>query len=186
MNPLLRLVRRFRRDRRGSILAETAITLSILAMVSLAGVEVARYTLLHQKMERIAASIGDLIAQAETLSETDVTNVFDAIGEIAKPFEMGPNGLVIISSVSATGGSGPVMNWQRTGGGSMGASSEVGEPGNPATLPPGLIVDDGDTVIVAEVRYSYTPWLYSAVIDPSELYHTAFFRPRMGALKEIN
>ena len=102
------MLRKFLKQRRGSILAETAITLSILAVVSLGGVEVARYTLLNQKLERIAASIGDLIAQAETLTEIDVTNVFDAIGEVAKPFEMGPNGIVIISSVSASGGSGPV------------------------------------------------------------------------------
>ena len=110
MTKLVDLVRRFCGARRGSLLAETAITLSVVSLVSLAGVEVARYTLLHQKLERIAASVGDLIAQAPFLTETDVTNVFNAITEVARPFEMGPNGLVIISSVGATGGSGQVTS----------------------------------------------------------------------------
>jgi Flp pilus assembly protein TadG len=146
MTPVRRLLRRLTGDRRGSILAETAVTISVLAMVSLAGVEVGRYTLLHQKMERVAASIGDLIAQAPTLSETDVDNVFAAIGEVAKPFEMGPNGLVIISSISLDSGGNPQITWQRTDGGLSG-SSAVGASGGPATLPAGLTVEAGDTVI---------------------------------------
>ena len=158
MKLMRRLLRNFSRDRRGSLLAEMAVTLSILTTLSLSGVEMARYTLLHQKMERISASIGDLIAQAETLTETDVLNVFDAIGEVAKPFEIGTNGVVIISSVSASEGSGPQLNWQRIGGGSLSATSHIGStPGGSVTLPAGLNVIDGETVIVAEVMYDYTP-----------------------------
>ena len=187
MKRLRKFIRKFSRDRDGSLLAEMAITLSLLTTLSLSGVEVARYTLLHQKMERISASIGDLIAQAETLTETDVLNVFDAIGEVAKPFEMGANGLVIISSVGASEGSGPTMNWQRIGGGSLIATSQVGStPGAAATLPTGLNVIDGETVIVAEVMFAYTPWLYDAVIGASQLYHTAFFRPRLGTLTSVD
>jgi Flp pilus assembly protein TadG len=184
---LRRLLRNFSRDRRGSLLAEMAVTLSILTTLSLSGVELARYTLLHQKMERISASIGDLIAQAETLTETDVLNVFDAIGEVARPFAMGTNGVVIISSVSASEGSGPVLNWQRTGGGTLGLASQIATtPGAPAALPAGLTVIDGETVIVAEVMYDYAPWLYDAVIGATQLYHTAYFRPRLGTLTTVD
>lgn len=185
MPKMLQILRRLRDERRGSLLAETAITLSVLVFVTLAGIEIGRYTLLHQKLERIAASVGDLIAQAKTLSDTDINNVFAAIEEVAKPFEMGANGVVIITSVSASEGSGPIVNWQRIGGGTMGGGSEVGEPDGAALLPDGLSVDDGDTVIVAEVRYTYTPWLYPGVINSNDLYHTAFFRPRQGTLTQI-
>ena len=186
MSKILDFLRKFIGERRGSLLAETAITLSLLTTLSLSGVEIARYSLLHQKLERISASIGDLIAQAETVNETDVVNVFNAIGEVAKPFEMGANGIVIISSVGASEGSGPTLNWQRTGGGSLAAASHIATaPGETATLPNGLTVIDGETVIVAEVMYAYTPWLYSALIGPSQLYHTAFFRPRLGTLTTI-
>lgn len=187
MRMLIQGVGRFWRARRGSLLVETAMTLSVISMVALGGLEIARYTLLHQKMERIAASIGDLIAQAEFLNETDVINIFGAIEEVAKPFEMGPSGKVIVSSVGASAGSGPVLNWQRSGGGGLIATSQIGtlETG-PASLPAGLTVIDGETIIVAEVFYNYTPWIYAAVVQDSEVYHTAFFRPRLGTLKTID
>jgi len=187
MRLLQRLLAKFARDRRGSLITEMAVTLSVLTTLSLSGVEVARYTLLHQKMQRISSSIGDLIAQAETLSETDVNNIMDAIGEVAKPFTMGTNSVVIISSVGASEGSGPKLNWQRKGGGTLVAASQIGTTqGATATLPTGLNVIDGETVIVAEVMYHYTPWLYDAVIGDTQLYHTAFFRPRLGTLTTID
>ena len=179
------VLKKFIGDRRASLLAETALTLSLLVTMMLAGAEIARYTLLHQKLERIAASIGDLIAQAETLTETDVLNVFDAINEVAKPFPMGAQGLVNISSIGASGGSGPVINWQRNGGGSLAATSLVGATGSAATLPADFTVLDGETVIVAEVHYDYQPWLFAKIIGPQQLYHSAYFRPRLGTLSAI-
>jgi Flp pilus assembly protein TadG len=181
------LFRKFFRNRRGSLLIETAFTMSILAMLSLGGAELARYTLLHQKMERIAASIGDLIAQAQTLSEVDVTNVFAAVSEIARPFDLSTSGVVIISSIGATGGSGPTMNWQRLGGGVLPAASLIATtPGASAAMPTGFTVSDGETVITAEVMFDYQPWLFQALIGNAQLYHTAFFRPRLGTLSTIN
>ena len=179
------LLKKFIGERRASLLAESALTLSLMVTMMLAGAEIARYTLLHQKLERIAASIGDLIAQAETLTETDVLNVFDAINEVAKPFPMGAQGLVNISSIGASGGSGPLINWQRQGGGSLPAYSLIGTTGSAATLPAGFTVLDGETVIVAEVHYDYQPWLFAKVIGPQQLYHSAFFRPRLGTLSAI-
>lgn len=183
----LSFLRNFFRNRRGSLLVETAFTMSILAMLSLGGAELARYTLLHQKMERIAASIGDLIAQAQTLSETDVMNVFAAVSEIARPFDLSTSGVVIISSIGATGGGGPTMNWQRFGGGVLPVASLIATtPGGSATMPAGFTVSDGETVITAEVMFDYQPWLFDALIGSTQLYHTAFFRPRLGTLSAIN
>ena len=187
MRNLVKGIRRFWRDRRGSLLVETGMMISVLSLVALGGLEVARYTLLHQKLERIAASIGDLVAQPATISNSDVVNIFDAIEQVAKPFEMGPNGRVIVSSIGATGGSGPILNWQRTSPGSLSATSHIGTiEGQPATLPGGLTIVDGETIIVAEVFYNYTPWIYDGVVGNPAIYHTAFFRPRLGTLTVID
>ena len=53
-------------------------------------------------------------------------------------------------------------------------------------MPAGLTVIDGETVIVAEVMFDYTPWLYDAVIGATQLYHTSFFRPRLGTLTTVD
>jgi len=187
MRKLAQRIRRFWQERRGSLLVETAMMISVLSLTSLGGLELARYTLLHQKLERIAASIGDLIAQPEFLDETDVVNIFEAIKEVAKPFEMGPNGKVIVSSIGASGGSGPVLNWQRLGGGALSATSQIGiTEGAAANLPAGLTIIDGETIIVAEVFYYYTPLIYDGLVQNSSISHTAFFRPRLGTLTTIS
>lgn len=187
MSSLAALMRRFIRERRGSVIVETGIMIAVISMITLSGVELARYTLLHQKMERIAASIGDLIAQAPVITETDIVNIFDAIEEVAKPFSMGPSGRVIVSSIGASAGSGPILNWQRAGGGGLVSSSHIGSSeGSPVTLPAGLSMIDGETIIIAEVFYSYTPWIYATLVSDADIYHTAYFRPRLGTLTTID
>lgn len=184
---MIKFLGRFRREEGGSLLVETAITLSIILSLTMSGVEIARYALLHQKLERVVASTGDLIAQAPFLSETDVNNVFSAIVEVAKPFTMGAEGVVIISSVSCPTGGGcpPEINWQRTGGGSLSAVSQVGTTGGAATMPAGMTVIPGETVIVAEVYFNFQPWIFPDVITSQQLYHSAYFRPRLGTLTTI-
>ena len=186
MTGVFRWARRFLTDRRGSLLVESGIMIAVLSMITLSGVELARYTLLHQKMERIASSIGDLIAQAPVITETDVSNIFDAIEEVAKPFSMGPNGMVIVSSIGASDGSGPILNWQRSGGGGLASTSQIGSTeGTVVSLPAGLTLIDGETIIMAEVFYTYTPWIYANLVSNSNIYHTGYFRPRLGTLTEV-
>lgn len=187
MSHLHRFLSRFSGDRRGSLLAEVGVTLSLLVTLTLSGVEIAHYALLHQKMERVAASIGDLVAQAETLTEADITNIFAAAEYVAKPFDIPANGRVIVSSIGVSGGTPPQMYWQRTGGGTYVASSQIGTPGSgPFNLPAGFAIVSGDSVIVAEVIFRYTPWIAPGVVSATEIYHNAFFRPRFGMLNQVN
>jgi Flp pilus assembly protein TadG len=172
-------------DRSGNALIETALTMPILVLIILGGVEISRYVLLHQKLDRVAASIGDLVAQAETISATDVDNLFEAAKFVLKPFSLGDNGAVVVSSIGATDGDPATVRWRRSGGGTLAATSELGAVGSDATLPQGFTVPSGDSTIVAEVFYDYTPWLFSGVTSPSRLYHRALFRPRFGALTSL-
>lgn len=180
------LFRRLLRDNKGSMLAEAAVSLLVLMTVTLSGVELARYLLLNQKVERIGASVSDLVAQAETISEGDIQNIFNAVQHVVAPFPMGSNGLVIVSSIGASNSSGPVLNWQRAGAGTLVGSSAIGTAGGTVSLPAGMTVIDGETIIVAEVLYDYVPWLYPALVGPRRLYHAAYFRPRFGSLTSVN
>ncbi|MFQ5775027.1 MAG: TadE/TadG family type IV pilus assembly protein [Kiloniellaceae bacterium] len=179
------LLRRFRNDRRGGVLVEAGIIMPLIVFVILAGVEVGRFALLQQKLTRTAVSMADLVAQAEELSTTDLNNLFQAVQFVVRPFEFGPRGLVIISSISATGNDPPVIDWQRSGAGSYSASSNLGTEGNPAILPEGFVVRSGESVIFAEVVYNFQPLLFPQLLGPQELRHRALFRPRFGALSSL-
>jgi len=178
------MIRRLVRSRRGAILPEFAMAMPILVMMILGGTEISRYVLLHQKLDRVAATMGDLVAQAETITTADLDNLFDAAGFVASPFAMGANGVVVISSIGLVSAQ-PHVNWQRAGGGALPASSDIGTTGAVATLPDGLTVRAGETLIIAEVFYAYTPWILGGFTNPSTLYHRAFFRPRYGSLETL-
>lgn len=181
---MMTMFRRLLRAQRGAILPEFAAAMPVLALLLLGGMEISRYVLLHQKLDRVAATMGDLVAQAETITTADIDNLFNAAGYVASPFTMGSNGVVVISGVGLVTAQTKV-NWQRSGGGSLAASSDIGVAGANATLPDGLVVREGETLIVAEVFYAYTPWILGGVTTPSTLYHRAFFRPRYGSLETL-
>jgi Flp pilus assembly protein TadG len=179
---IAQLFARLRRDRSGIAFAETAIALSVLSMTTLAGVEIGRYVLLTQKLDRISATVADLAAQGESISVGDLDNLFAAAQEIIKPFALDGAGSVIVSSVSKSGANPARVDWQRSGGGGLSVGSAIGTAGGPATLPPDFTVRSGEEVIVAEVYYNFTPWIAPQVAPTTQLYHRSFFRPRQGLL----
>lgn len=181
----LRVLGRLCGNRRGALLVETAMTMPVLIAMVLGGVEVTRFVLLRQSLDRAATSVGDLVSQAPKVTEADITNVFDAVQHVISPFEMNEKGLVIITCVGRTGVNAPHVNWQRTGAGTMSATSQVGAEGGDATIPAGFQLSDGETAIVAEVYYQYEPLIFPKVFFSEEFYHRAYFRPRLAPLDTI-
>lgn len=180
------LIRRAVRERRGAILAEFALTFPILVLLILGGVEVGRFVLLEQKLHAAAVTMADLTAQAEELSTGELDNLFAAVDHITTPFALAEDGLVIVSSVSASGGNPPTVDWQRTGAGTATKASAIGAPGEEAELPEGFVVRDGESVIVAEVFFDYAPLFGGQYVDAREIYKRSLYRPRFGALTSLN
>lgn len=185
---LRRLATRFAREARGAVLTEFAMAFPILVVLVLGGFEIGRYVLLQQKLQSVAVETADLIAQAETISGTEVDNILVAVDHIMTPFDLGDRGVVIVTSVGATGNNPPMVNWQRSGGGTANATSKLGVPGTTATLPSGFVVRAGESVIVSEVFYDYEPLLAMNLIPlPSgQLYNESLYRPRFGTLASLN
>ena len=183
LRSLARNLKSLWRNETGAAMIELGFAMPILITLLLGGVEIARYVLLHQKLDRVASSIADLVSQSETVSVADLQNIFDAARFVAKPFDLPAGGTVIVSSVSNPLGSPATkVNWQQSGAGSIPATSEVGSPGGAATLPNGFSVADGQSIIIAEVFYDYTPWVLGDFTGASRIYHRALFRPRYGGL----
>lgn len=175
----------FLRDRSGALIAEAALTLSMLVTLALGGIEIGRFVLLNQKLERVAAAVSDLVAQAETLNEADIASIFDAVRSVAAPFPFADSGVAIVSSIAAAGAAPPSIVWQRIGAGANAQGSRIGAAGEAPELPAGLTVAPGHTLIAAEVNYRYVPWVFPDLIGARDLYHSAFFRARYGALTAV-
>ena len=179
-------LRRFREDRKGAVMAEFAIVASIFVLVLLAGIEFSRYMLVRQKLDRAAAAMGDLVGQAQTLTQVDLDNIFDAAQHIVKPFGFDTNGLVIVSMVNSTDGTNKTILWQRAGGGALVATSGIGIETGQATLPAGFTLREGESVVVAEVHFRYKPFVFDLFIKDAVVTHRAYYRPRLSSQVTIN
>lgn len=183
---MLRSWAAFRRDIRGSLFIEAGIVIPVLVIMTLGGVEIARYALLQQKLDRLAMTTSDMVSQSETISIPELDAILTASSSIMKPFAFGSDGVVIISSVSATGALPPKVDWQRSGGGTMtGMVSQLGVANQNATLPAGFLVKSTENAIFAETYYQFTPMFLSSLISPGLIYHRAVFRPRQSPLTTL-
>ncbi len=175
---------RFWRDRRGIAAVEFALILPIMILFSLGVAEVGRFALLTLKLQHAANTMADLASRDEELSLTAVQSMFSAMQHIVQPFDISGAGVVIVSGVGIDPGNPPTVYWQEEGAGTLAEGSEVGTEGGDATLPADLILRDGETVIVAEAVFRYTPWLLS-LIPETLLRRTAYYRPRLGTLRAL-
>ena len=180
----LRRLLTFRSDRRASVSVELALALPMLTALLMGGLEVTNYVLIHQKVERTSATIADLVAQSARMTKSEMASLFAASGYVMNPLQLGTDGKVVVSSITGSGEK-PMISWQepsRVGGN----SSRFGKQGDPATLPAGLTLRDGENIIAGEVFYNYRPMLFSGVLKETTLYRYTFFRPRFGKLEVMH
>jgi Flp pilus assembly protein TadG len=182
-----RLVRpwAFWRDRRGIAAVEFALVLPVMILFSLGVAEVGRFALLTLKLQHAANTMADLASRDEELSLAAVQSMFSAMQHIVQPFDLTNDGVVIVSGVGVNAGDPPTVFWQEEGAGALDQGSQIGTAGGDATLPADLILRDGETVIVAEAVFRYTPWLMTLVPE-TLLRRSAFYRPRLGTLRELS
>ncbi len=179
------LVQRAVSNDRANVAVEFALALPVLLLLLLASAELGRFVLLHQKVDRVAVTLSDLVARAETISESELNDIFTAATQVAEPFDLGGRGRVLITSVTNADGDGATIAWQRSGGGSLTSSSEIGVEGGSASLPDDFDVREGETAIISEVFFDFEPFLSSLIVAPQVLYKRAHHRPRLGTLDTI-
>ena len=178
------LIARLARDRRGIAATEFALILPMLVLFSAGTIEYSRLILLTQKLQGGAFILADLTARDRTLSEGQLANIFLAIDNIIQPFDFDADGRAIVSSVGVNAANKPVVNWQRLGSGELTAASEVGTQGALATLPDDLGIAAGETIIAAEVFYSFTP-LFGIGLAPRIIHKVSYYKPRLGTLDSL-
>ena len=182
---------RFLRDESGIAYLEFAIATPFLLALFMGSVEMTRYMLMVQKLEKISSTVSDVVSQGSTISTAQLNNIITAAGEIMRPYTFGDRGYVIITSVKQTGNwsaaNPPRVNWQYKGGGTWLQNSLVGSPGTSATLPNNMTLFDRDNVIVTEVFYNFSPMLATnGIIGNTPLYKIGIFKPRLGDLSTLS
>lgn len=177
-------LRRFLRDERGVAAMEFAFALPILITILMGCFEAGRFILLHQKLDRASASVADLVTRESSLTAAMLEDFYLAAERQTIPFDLPAEGHVIVSSVSLPDvDEEPEVKWQCDGGGALtGQTSVIGTEGGDATLPSTFPLVQGENVIVAEVLYSYEPFLFDGIFEPQVFRHTSYTKPRLDDL----
>ncbi|WP_425403431.1 TadE/TadG family type IV pilus assembly protein [Hwanghaeella sp.] len=185
MKRVRRFLKRFSRSRGGITSVEFALTAPILAMLFTSLAETGVYLLLHVKLQHAAVSVADLITRDENVNESTVADLFEAVPQILSPFSIGADGVVVVSAVGRVGSNPTRVLWQRRGAGPLVRDSDIGAEGATVPDPEGIPVRPDETVVVAELFYNYEP-IVLPIFGPREIVKHAFYRPRLGALQEID
>ncbi len=165
------------RNDRGGIMIEFGFAMPMLILLMLGGIELGRYVLLHQKLDRTAMTVSDLVARVTTVTPAELDTIFTAANLVMTPFALEEKGAVVISSVVEDSGT-PHVAWQRTGAGTLIVTSEIGVQGGDATISDAALVETGSGIIVGETYFDYTPWFIN-LIPTARLHHIAVYRPRL-------
>jgi Flp pilus assembly protein TadG len=176
------LLQRFIRAEGGIAVVEFAIVLPVLMTLFYGTVEITRYILITQKVEKLAHSVADMTAQEQVASKVALDQVMAAASDIMEPFDM-TNGTIFITAMYlAPGTTTPKVTWRYQGGGAYSATSQMGTVGGTATVPAGFTFDDRENLIAAEVYYQFSPLISSQFFGTTTVYRSAYYKPRLGAL----
>lgn len=166
------LIARLRRDKRGVAAVEFAIAITSLVFLFFGLLETSRFLMLYLKAQHAAVAVADLVTRDKTINEAQVIH----------PFPVGANSNVVVTAM----GQSASIYWQRTGAGSLNATSSFGAGGTTiSSLPGGITMRDDQTLVAVEMFYQYDPWIFD-FFGSYVIKRMSYFRPRIGALTVVN
>jgi len=177
-SPPIRLIRRLIRDERGVSAVEFALLAPVMIILYAGLVVFCQAYMARKRAEHVAPMVADLVAQSSTLTRAEIDGVLALGPEIMKPYPAAALD-VRVSSVTRTTKDAYKVQWSRTYNG-MAALKDA----EAKALVPADMIAIGESVVVAESAYDYTPiFTRNAALDflPSGAMHftqASFLRPR--------
>jgi Flp pilus assembly protein TadG len=164
----------FLRSEKGTVAIEFAFIAPILILMFLGTIELCNALICRQKVTTLAASASDLVAQEDTISDAQLTDIFTVTNAIIYPYPTTGSRIIITSVKNDPNHAGQfVVDWSK-------ASSGTGyTQGASITVPAGLITA-GASVIMAQVTYTYTPPSNAVIHTAFTMSDTFYTRPRRG------
>jgi hypothetical protein len=173
---------KFIKGSRGNTVVEFAIVMPMLILVLSGIFELCMYSLINNKLIRIAGSISNITAM-QNINVKTLQAIMKTAPQMAQPIPFSGIGAVVVSLIYNQGKTADPANmgisWQQSTSASV--SSNFGKPGaKPTNLPNGIQVLNDETLIITEVFYNYVPFVFTGIIPNQTLYKVAVYVPRQG------
>jgi hypothetical protein len=170
----------FRENQSGLAALEFAFVLPLLILLVLGGYEGWRVILAGQRADMVAYTLSDLASRLTNgANEDDLTSMLIGGSMVAKPYDMGKDGRVILSAVDASGGR--EILWQRCWG-TKTLASDLGVEGGSADLSAikRMPASSDSVFYVTEAMLVYKPPFSGFIFDPIVLTRTAVVPGRVS------
>jgi Flp pilus assembly protein TadG len=160
------------KDKRGVSAVEFAFIAPILILAYFGLAELCGAMLAERKASHAASAIGDLVAQASNIHDSDITNIFAIGGIIMSPDSSAPLNMRV-TSIQADAGGVTKVAWSDASGTmtANGVGSAISVPAN--------LVGPNQSIIEADTSYTYNvPVAY--LLPSAFTYNSTFYlRPRI-------
>ncbi len=172
-----RFARRLIDDRRGVAAIEFAFVAPVLVLIFAGVVEVCEALSAQRRVNQIAATTADLIAQSETLSTSSASDIFAADTVIVSPYDSSALSVLACAVYTNTAGA-QVVRWCKA---YNDTALSAGAP-SPAAIDTAVMRSDEDMVVV-RVRYTFSSPFTSllAIRSTYSLSRVYFERPRVSS-----
>jgi Flp pilus assembly protein TadG len=161
------VVHRYRADKRGVAAVEFAFVVPIMFVMLIGAVELSQAITVDRRVTQVASSVADLVARKETsISPTEITDIMKIGGYIVAPYSQSPMQVILrnVSSSSADATK-TKQSWQCTYSGVGMNPTPVCTCMNETYTVPANLVSTTDSVVVAEVTYTYTPLIFDYFLN---------------------
>lgn len=165
------LIRRLGRDQRGLAAVEFALLAPLMILLYFGLVEFCQGYMAQKRMGHVASQVADLVAQSDSMTGTQVDDIFMIGGLIMRPFpDAGLSQRV--SSVTRNASGVVRVDWSR-GSGMSPLEKDVVITG----IPTGLI-GNGESLVMAEAAYDYRSPANYLLPGVTKFEQTYYLRPR--------
>ncbi|CAM5773744.1 TadE/TadG family type IV pilus assembly protein [Bosea minatitlanensis] len=146
--------KRLRSDERGVAAIEFAFVLPVMLLVLCGMANTVYGVMAARKVRLLTSTLADLTARAQSVSPSDVTDIFGAAEAVLMPYDATKAAMVITSVVIEANGVARVC-WSAAS--SSGAALKRGD----SVVLPDSIKVPGTSVIMARASYDYRPFVAS-------------------------
>jgi Flp pilus assembly protein TadG len=182
----IRKIARLRDDVAGVSAVEFAILLPIMILLFVGGTQWTEAITIKRKVQLVARTIGDLVAQDTSVTNAEIASIFTASAAVVQPFSSGPL-QVIVSCVAIDANGNAKIGWSDspTAGAARAQGTTVTLPWTAATMK--NTMNMANTKLVwSEASYVYTPPVAFTLFSSTNtgaitLTDQAFFRQRTGS-----
>lgn len=169
-----RLLAALARDRRGVAAVEFAFIAPLLVLFYFGCVELSVMLSMDRKITNMASALGDLVAQDDVVDADEVEDIFAAAKAIMEPDD--PEVLRLrVSSVLMDDDGVATVQWSS-------AKNWTARTCDESVTPPEGVLEEGESMILAEVEMSYVSPIKKVLTGSYELEKTFYLRPRRADL----